>query len=235
MDPICTFKGHSTEGYAMDWSSVVVGRLATGDCNGGIHLWDVQEGREVGSTPTWNVSPAPYSGHTGSVEDIQWSPNEANVFVSCSVDQTIQVWDSRNFGSSMISVKAHDADINVISWNTLAPFLLASGCDDGSFKVWDFRAFKPYVTPLVLLGCVCFNYPLYVFVVCVCCGSDAPVAHFNWHKQPITSIEWRHDDENEIVVASADNTVRCVRVSSLNELLDRVLFPVVVECIYCYC
>jgi ribosome assembly protein RRB1 len=64
------------------------------------------------------------------------------VFASCSVDGTIQIWDARQFGSSMITVKAHDTDVNVLSWNPLVPFLLVSGCDDGSFKVWDLKSFK---------------------------------------------------------------------------------------------
>ena len=67
------------------------------------------------------------------------------VFASCSVDKTVQVWDARNFGSSMITVKVHDVDVNVMSWNSLVPFLLVTGADDGSFKVWDFRSFKAYV------------------------------------------------------------------------------------------
>lgn len=37
--------------------------------------------------------------------------------------------------------------------------------------------------------------------------SDAPLAHFRWHKKPITSVEWAYDDENVLVVASEDNQV----------------------------
>jgi ribosome assembly protein RRB1 len=63
----------------MDWSKVTAGRLLTGDCNGGMHLWDVVAGKELAAKPSWDVSSASYSGHAGSVEDVQWSPNESNV------------------------------------------------------------------------------------------------------------------------------------------------------------
>ena len=68
-----------TEGFALDWSSTVPGRLATGDCNGNIYLW----------TPTpdgsWKVDQQLCSTRTKSVEDIQWSPNEASVRISVAL------------------------------------------------------------------------------------------------------------------------------------------------------
>ena len=41
---------HSTEGYALDWSSVAEGRLASGDCRRGIHVW------EPSGKGSWTVS-----------------------------------------------------------------------------------------------------------------------------------------------------------------------------------
>jgi WD40 repeat protein len=73
-----------------------------------------------------------YSGHTSSVEDIQWSPTEETVFASCSVDRTIRVFDTRERSRSMLSVTAHDADVNVISWNKLVTYMLASGVHGSS-------------------------------------------------------------------------------------------------------
>jgi ribosome assembly protein RRB1 len=70
--PIYSFTGHPQEGYAVDWSPVVEGRLATGDCTKYIYVWNPSDGK-------WEVDLAPYTGHTDSVEDIQWSPTEAGV------------------------------------------------------------------------------------------------------------------------------------------------------------
>ena len=40
----------------------------------------------------------------------------------------------------MLSVRAHDADVNVISWSRGTTYMLASGGDDGVLRVWDRRA-----------------------------------------------------------------------------------------------
>lgn len=90
-----------------------------------------------------------FQGSGGSVEDLQWSPTEDSVFASCGVDQHLRVWDVRTQREG-ISVKAHEADINVISWNHKVSYLMISGCDDGSFKIWDLRNFKPCVVPAPL-------------------------------------------------------------------------------------
>ena len=74
------------------------------------------------------------------MEDIQWSPSEKTVFASCSVDRTIRIWDTRSHEHrSMMSVTAHASDVNVISWNREVGYLMVSGSDDGTFRVWDFR------------------------------------------------------------------------------------------------
>lgn len=175
--PAYTFKGHKDEGYALCWSSFKEGQLATGDCAGAIHIWN--KGSGAGCTD-WRVDPQAYTGHTDSVEDIQWSPAEASVFASCSVDKTVRIWDTRGRNGPMISVNAHKDDVNVISWSGgAAGYLLASGCDDGSFKVWDLRSIK----------------------------KETPVASFTYHSKPVTSIEFAPHDESVLVVSSADDQV----------------------------
>lgn len=53
---------------------------------------------------------------------LQWSPTESDVFASCSVDGNIAIWDIRLGKSPATSFKAHDADVNVISWNRCLNF-----------------------------------------------------------------------------------------------------------------
>lgn len=195
--PTFTFSGHRSEGFAVDWSSAVTGQLATGDCSGNIHVWKVDSSKkdvggksgssanDVSAPPSlWNVDACAFSGHRNSVEDIQWSPTEATVFCSCSSDRTIKIWDTRqkpvDRSKAQISIDAHMDDVNVISWNKSSgvEYLLASGCDDGSFKVWDLRSIR---------------------------GRAEPVANFTFHKGPITSIEWAPFDASVLCVSSSDN------------------------------
>ena len=43
---------------------------------------------------------------------------------------------------SQLKIQAHECDVNVISWNKKTANLIASGGDDGAFKVWDIRFSK---------------------------------------------------------------------------------------------
>ncbi|KAF0907265.1 hypothetical protein E2562_015768 [Oryza meyeriana var. granulata] len=168
--PVKIFGGHKDEGYAIDWSPLVPGRLVSGDCNKCIHLWEP-------TSNSWNVDTNPFVGHSASVEDLQWSPTEADIFASCSVDRTISIWDIRTGKKPCISVKAHNADVNVISWNRPASCMIASGCDDGSFSIRDLRLIK----------------------------DDSLVAHFEYHKHPVTSVEWSPHEASTLAVSSADH------------------------------
>jgi ribosome assembly protein RRB1 len=175
--PVFTMSKHKDEGFAMDWSPCRSGRLATGDCGKEIYVWDVGTSGGAGVT----VDPSPFKGHMGSVEDLQWSPTEENVFASCSADGTVKIWDMRVKNRSMLTQAAHDQDVNVISWNHRVAYLLASGSDDCSFKVWDLRQLSQSQTA-------------------------EPVGWFKgFHTDSITSIEWSPHDESVIACASADH------------------------------
>ncbi|KAL3320054.1 Glutamate-rich WD repeat-containing protein 1 [Cichlidogyrus casuarinus] len=170
------------EGFALDWSKPVPGRFASGDIDGNIFIFDACDA-------TWSCS-KPYTGHTAAVEDIQWSPTEATVFISCSTDKSIRVWDSRNKSHRpMVDLEeAHSSDVNVCSWNRIQSNSLLSGGDDGSLRVWDLRMCKQStnVTKSVIKG--------YTHL-------------FEYHKKPITSVEWHPEDAGVFAASSEDNQI----------------------------
>ncbi len=171
--PLFSYSGHKDEGYAIDWSPVAEGSLATGDCAASIRVFKPASG---GSE--WVAEPTFYTSHSASVEDIAWSPAEPSVFMSCGCDSTTRVWDvRRKSGSAMTVDEGHGTDVNVMSWNKLVNYLVVTGADDGSFRVWDLRSFQ----------------------------SGNPVAMFHWHKAAITSIEWSPHDSSSIGVSGADD------------------------------
>jgi len=167
----------------MDWASSGEAspsalHLLTGDVHAKIYY--------TTSTPSgFATKPEPFTSHTSSVEDLQWSPAEPTVFASCSADQSVRVWDVRmkNRKSVLAMTPAHESDVNVISWNKGTTYLLLSGGDEGGIKVWDLRNVK---------------------------GSSpapSPVAFFSWHKAPITSIEWHPSEDSIFAASGADDQV----------------------------
>ncbi|ORY27442.1 putative ribosome biogenesis-related protein [Naematelia encephala] len=170
--PVHTISNHGrAEGFALEWGTT---GLLSGDLASKIYL--------TTQTPTgFQTAANPYTSHTSSVEDLQWSPREPTVFASCSADRTVKVWDVRAKGrKSVVSVEAHEQDVNVISWNKGVEYLLVSGGDEGGIKVWDLRMFK---------------------------GTPTPVAHFAWHTAPITSVEWHPTDTSVFAASGSDDQV----------------------------
>eukprot|EP00357_Protocruzia_adherens_P002576 CAMPEP_0115038758 /NCGR_PEP_ID=MMETSP0216-20121206/43609_1 /TAXON_ID=223996 /ORGANISM="Protocruzia adherens, Strain Boccale" /LENGTH=519 /DNA_ID=CAMNT_0002419239 /DNA_START=164 /DNA_END=1723 /DNA_ORIENTATION=- len=171
---LCQFR-QPCEGYALEWSHLSRGLLATGNCNGLINLYQPSDA----NLTSWNMDQNGFTGHTDSVEDLQFSPKEANVFASCSADKTVRVWDMNASQRSkpVINIDAHKTDVNVISWNHLSDTLIASGSDDGSFKVWDLRFPKD------------------------------EYFESNWHSDQITSIQFHPKDDSVLTVSSADHKI----------------------------
>lgn len=178
--PLCSFRAHPSDGFAMDWSKKQIGYFASGDCSKFIY---VHQPTESGK---WEASSTPLVGHSNSVEDIQWSPTEANILASCSVDRSIRIWDIRS-NNAMISVpNAHKSDVNVISWNPLDPVFLLSGGDDNTIKVWDMRQFGRQQS---------INQQ----------NQAKSIATFTHHNAPITSVEWSPHDSTLFAASGEDN------------------------------
>ncbi|MCJ1268147.1 ribosome biosynthesis protein rrb1 [Lobaria immixta] len=181
--PITTLEMHKAEGYALDWSPLFPqGKLLTGDNNGEIFVSSCGDGGK------WATDSKCFAGHQSSVEDIQWSPSERNVFASASSDGTVKVWDLRSKSHRpALSVVVSNTDVNVMSWSRQTTHLLATGSEDGQWAVWDLRQWKATQSS---------SSP-----------PPKPVASFNFHKEQITSIEWHPTDDSIVAVAAGDNTL----------------------------
>ncbi|KAJ5159550.1 Ribosome assembly protein rrb1 [Penicillium canariense] len=180
--PLSTLRMHKSEGYALDWSPLQpLGKLLTGDNDGLIYVTTRTEGGG------WVTDTRPFTGHQSSVEELQWSPNEKNVFASASSDGSVKVWDVRSKSRKpAVDVQISKTDVNVMSWSNQTFHLLATGADDGQWAVWDLRHWKPNDAGQI---------------------RATPVASFDFHKEPVTSIEWHPSDDSVVAVGSADNTV----------------------------
>ncbi|UYV78127.1 GRWD1 [Cordylochernes scorpioides] len=152
--------------YALSWSSLVPGKLASGANDSRIFLWYVtEEGWRVYNTPPLRA-PVLCEGHP--------------IIASCSSDHTVNVWDDRTFiKSPVLSISAHNVEVNAIAWNKNQPHHLLSGGDDGVVKIWDLRNIKDQV----------------------------PAIQITHHEKAINSVEWHPTNKNCFPVASGDNTV----------------------------
>lgn len=172
----------SIEGYAIDWSPhSQEGKLLTGDTKGRIFSTIAKQGGG------WEIDRKdPFTGHAGSVEELQWSPSEQFVFASASSDGTVKIWDTRSKARKhKVSIQVSETDVNVLSWSKQTSHLLASGHDDGSWAVWDLRQWKPQANT----------------------SKPSPVASFHFNKEQITCLEWHPTDDSIIMAAAGDNTL----------------------------
>ena len=142
LKPVYKFN-HGVEGYGMSWSTVKHA-LATGDRNGNIYLHNILPDGSAYSTVN---SENPYSTQVANnwIECIEWSPCEPNVFATVDTTGHLSVWHDQK-SRPMISFKAHDAEINTVSWNKHTNYLLATGDDNGVIKIWDVATAAALIT-----------------------------------------------------------------------------------------
>ncbi|RXN30829.1 HIRA protein [Labeo rohita] len=72
--------------------------------------------------------------HTGDVMDVAWSPHDVWL-ASCSVDNTIVIWNARKFPEIVMTLKGHTGLVKGLTWDPVGKYI-ASQADDHSLKVW---------------------------------------------------------------------------------------------------
>lgn len=78
-----TLKGHSTSAFRMAFSSDGA-RLASGDYEGVVIIWDVAKGKAVHK----------WSAHAAAVDCIAWSRDGSRVMTACDDARQVRMWDT---------------------------------------------------------------------------------------------------------------------------------------------
>lgn len=177
--------GLNAEGYGISWNPLVQGHLLSCASDGDICLWDIKSnsGVDISSLRT-------FSGHSAGVEDIDWSKYFPNIFGSVGDDSLIAIWDTRESSDGKPTkkvAKAHDSDINCISFNPKNEHLFATGGSDGIVKLWDLRKL------------------------------DKSIHDMPGHKAGVYQLSWSPFDEYIIASSSEDRRVNVWDTSRIGE------------------
>lgn len=96
--------------------------------------WDIASGRVLDS----------FAEHQADTMFLSIRPNDPNVFISCSVDRTIKVWDIRSSGKqgSVQTLTGHLGDVNGVDFMPSDGNAFATCSEDGTARVWDMRSYQ---------------------------------------------------------------------------------------------
>merc|ERR1712224_920633 len=79
-----------------------------------------------------------YHGHTGPVYKLRCHPLNPNVFISCSADWTIKLWDQSKPQSVQTLQQTDSTDVvNDVVWAPQDATVFASVTGDGRVEIWD--------------------------------------------------------------------------------------------------
>lgn len=78
--------------------------------------------------------------HSGDVLDLAWSPHDSYL-ASCSVDNTIIIWDAQKFPTVLKVLSGHTGLVKGVSWDPIGKYL-SSQSDDKSLRIWRISDWK---------------------------------------------------------------------------------------------
>ncbi|XP_026191371.1 coronin-A [Cyclospora cayetanensis] len=110
--------------------------------------WDVGGGGMMGLINLADCGRNPpvtkIKGHTGSIQDLAFSPFYESILASGSEDMTIRIWDvpsdpppGHELKDPVAILSGSAKKVIATEWNPVADFILASGCFDGVVALWD--------------------------------------------------------------------------------------------------
>ena len=82
------------------------------------------------------------------MNDVKWHRFDPDLFGSIHDEGVVALWDARDSHETVNKFRAHTDDGIALDFNYLNAYLLATGGDDNSVKVWDLR--KPKIALMEL-------------------------------------------------------------------------------------
>lgn len=107
--------------------------LATGDANGDVHIWQLEDGKQLVTC----------KGHTGWIRSVAFSPDNSMIVSGCS-DHDVRLWDVRD-GKCLRILHEHTNRVRAVCFHPEGN-ISASGSDDCTVKLWDVRDGKCLIT-----------------------------------------------------------------------------------------
>eukprot|EP01083_Nonionella_stella_P051576 136958_1 len=187
--PDFILKGHMSKAmYALDCGKD--GAVASGGSDNRVCLWKIedsettlateddregQEKKKDDSAPPVLNARTVLTGHTETVEDVSFSPQNENILCSGGDDRSLIIWDARDAKPDKIVMKdLHGHDINALSWCPSDEYLIATGSSDNLVKVVDTRK------------------------------TSEAVRTFRGHHDHITGVQW-HPESSQYLASSAED------------------------------
>ncbi|PIN13170.1 Nucleosome remodeling factor, subunit CAF1/NURF55/MSI1 [Handroanthus impetiginosus] len=129
-NPELRLRGHSAKGYRLLWSLFSPGCLLSGSDDAQICLWDIN------ATPNNKALDAMqiFKIRECTVEDVAWRQNCQYLFGSVGEDHSLHIWDLRSPSVSkpILSVVAHQSEVNSLAFNPISEWLIATGSADNT-------------------------------------------------------------------------------------------------------
>ncbi|XP_050381128.1 WD-40 repeat-containing protein MSI4-like [Argentina anserina] len=99
-------------------------------------LWDARSG----SSPVVKVEKA----HDADLHCVDWNPNDVNLILTGSADNSVHMFDRRNLtsggvGSPIHKFEGHNAAVLCVQWCPDKSSVFGSSAEDGLLNIWDYE------------------------------------------------------------------------------------------------
>eukprot|EP00195_Chlamydomonas_chlamydogama_P006777 CAMPEP_0202905910 /NCGR_PEP_ID=MMETSP1392-20130828/36561_1 /ASSEMBLY_ACC=CAM_ASM_000868 /TAXON_ID=225041 /ORGANISM="Chlamydomonas chlamydogama, Strain SAG 11-48b" /LENGTH=458 /DNA_ID=CAMNT_0049594215 /DNA_START=185 /DNA_END=1558 /DNA_ORIENTATION=+ len=142
--------GHEEDALFPLATSAVAPVIASGGNDKMVLLWSIQDHMETilsgggsGDKGPELAARTKLRGHDATIEDVVFKPGSSEQLASVGDDHAMIFWDTRQGDGPATTIKdAHGKglDIQCVDWDVQTGYMVATGAQDGSLRIWDLRS-----------------------------------------------------------------------------------------------